>query len=388
MSEFSNEIEHIARDWDKLARQQVPLAQPATNADLSDPLAKVDPLGWLGSSIRNKQVLCLAAGGGRHDTLYAAAGAKVTVVDISGEMLALDRAVAAEHGLALHTVQTSMESLLREVHERMVVGSVVKEYYTTQEVARRLGKRPYTVREWCRLGRVHGEKSHSRRGLDDEWRISHAELVRIENEGLLSLTSERAVTAARAMAAGVAVRTETMPEDMPASKTLPASCRQRPLEVVLRFVGSEGPGSSIAEVGKGGRTPWVNIQPCGQYLFKLCRELNTPGAKLSPHPLLFANQHCLGAKVDVVDLRADDLAAACPGVGGEVDHRMNKRLQSAFTNRLQEFVDLRQRQEHAIPQISLLSRSESAPLDAGFDFGHGLEGWFLVELWIAQAPVG
>ena len=87
----------------------------------------------------------------------------------------------------------TVESLLREVHERMVVGSVVKEYYTTQEVARRLGKRPYTVREWCRLGRVHGEKSHSGRGLDDEWRISHTELVRIENEGLLPLTRGAAI---------------------------------------------------------------------------------------------------------------------------------------------------------------------------------------------------
>jgi hypothetical protein len=88
---------------------------------------------------------------------------------------------------------STMESLLREVHERMVVGSVVKEYYTTQEVARRLNKRPYTVREWCRLGRVHGEKSHSGRGLDDEWRISHAELVRIENEGLLPIAKGTAI---------------------------------------------------------------------------------------------------------------------------------------------------------------------------------------------------
>lgn len=87
----------------------------------------------------------------------------------------------------------SLEALLRDVHERMVVGSVVKDYYTTQEVARRLGKRPYTVREWCRLGRVNGEKSHSGRGLDDEWRISHAELIRIENEGLLPVTRGRDV---------------------------------------------------------------------------------------------------------------------------------------------------------------------------------------------------
>ena len=41
-------------------------------------------------------MLCLAAGGGKQSALYAAAGAEVTVVDLSPEMLALDRQVAAE----------------------------------------------------------------------------------------------------------------------------------------------------------------------------------------------------------------------------------------------------------------------------------------------------
>jgi ubiquinone/menaquinone biosynthesis C-methylase UbiE len=103
--------QHNARAWDKLARQQVPLAQPATDSDLADPLATVDPLGWLGGNIRGLRVLCLAAGGGRHSALYAMAGSHVTVVDISGEMLALDRAVAAERKFDIRTVQTSMDEL-------------------------------------------------------------------------------------------------------------------------------------------------------------------------------------------------------------------------------------------------------------------------------------
>ncbi len=50
---------------------------------------------WLlGGDIRGKQVLCLAAGGGRHSSLYASAGAVVTVVDLSPAMLDLDRAAA------------------------------------------------------------------------------------------------------------------------------------------------------------------------------------------------------------------------------------------------------------------------------------------------------
>jgi SAM-dependent methyltransferase len=55
--------------------------------------------------------LCLAAGGGKQGPLFAAAGAIVTVVDLSGEMLALDRQVAAEQGVDLRTVQTSMDDL-------------------------------------------------------------------------------------------------------------------------------------------------------------------------------------------------------------------------------------------------------------------------------------
>jgi Helix-turn-helix domain len=88
---------------------------------------------------------------------------------------------------------TAVESYVREIHSKTVLASTVKEYYTTQEVARILAKRPYTVREWCRLGRVHGEKSHSGRGVDEEWRISHEELLRIQNEGLLTLKRSAAV---------------------------------------------------------------------------------------------------------------------------------------------------------------------------------------------------
>lgn len=102
---------HNARAWDKLARRQVPLAQAATDADLARPLSAIDPLGWLGGDIRGLKVLCLAAGGGRHSAIYAHAGAHVTVVDISGEMLALDRAVAAERKLDIRVVQTSMDEL-------------------------------------------------------------------------------------------------------------------------------------------------------------------------------------------------------------------------------------------------------------------------------------
>jgi SAM-dependent methyltransferase len=52
------------------------------------PLAGLDP--WLGD-VAGKDLLCLGAGGGRQGPLHAAAGARVTVVDVSERQLEHDR---------------------------------------------------------------------------------------------------------------------------------------------------------------------------------------------------------------------------------------------------------------------------------------------------------
>lgn len=102
---------HNRAAWDRLAKQQNRLAKPARDEDFVNPLQSVDAAGWLGPDISNRRVLCLAAGGGRHGPLYAAAGADVTVVDISPNMLALDQAVAKRRDLRLRTIETSMDDL-------------------------------------------------------------------------------------------------------------------------------------------------------------------------------------------------------------------------------------------------------------------------------------
>jgi hypothetical protein len=61
----------------------------------------------------------------------------------------------------------------------------VKDWFTTAEAARSLGRAEFTVREWCRRGRVHAEKKGSGRGRHQPWVISREELQRIEREGLL-----------------------------------------------------------------------------------------------------------------------------------------------------------------------------------------------------------
>ena len=103
--------DHNRRAWDSLVRHRQRHTRPADDAEFAAPLAAVDGVGWLGPSITGWRVLCLAAGGGRQSALFAAAGAEVTVVDLSPEMLALDRQVAEERNLSVRTVEASMDDL-------------------------------------------------------------------------------------------------------------------------------------------------------------------------------------------------------------------------------------------------------------------------------------
>jgi ubiquinone/menaquinone biosynthesis C-methylase UbiE len=97
--------------YDTLAAAKASLCRPASDEECANPLRTVDPLGWLGQSIAGKDVLCLAAGGGRQSALYASAKANVTVVDISPAMLELDRQVARERKLSIRAIQGSMDQL-------------------------------------------------------------------------------------------------------------------------------------------------------------------------------------------------------------------------------------------------------------------------------------
>ena len=61
----------------------------------------------------------------------------------------------------------------------------VREWYSTGQVAQLLGKAEFTVREWCRTGRVNAAKKSSGRGAHASWAVSHQELLRVQREGLL-----------------------------------------------------------------------------------------------------------------------------------------------------------------------------------------------------------
>jgi len=72
-----------------------------------------------------------------------------------------------------------LQELLAAIEEG--AGPPEPEWLTCNRVAEILKKRPFTVREWCRLGRIE-----SRRLASGERRISKEEVERFKRDGLLS----------------------------------------------------------------------------------------------------------------------------------------------------------------------------------------------------------
>jgi SAM-dependent methyltransferase len=68
------------------------------------------PQSWLGQ-LSGKEILALASGGGQQGPLLAAAGANVTVFDLSDQQLQQDKETARKFGLNLKCVQGSADCL-------------------------------------------------------------------------------------------------------------------------------------------------------------------------------------------------------------------------------------------------------------------------------------
>jgi hypothetical protein len=82
----------------------------------------------------------------------------------------------------------SLEERLEKIEGMLLVlieRQQVREWYSVEEFARIVGRAEFTVREWCRLGRVKAQKRNSGRGAFPAWVISHEELLRYQREGLL-----------------------------------------------------------------------------------------------------------------------------------------------------------------------------------------------------------
>jgi hypothetical protein len=69
--------------------------------------------------------------------------------------------------------------------KRLIDRGPAKQWFTPAEMAEEVGKAEFTVREWCRLGRIRAEKRACGRGDNREWMISVEEVQRYMNHGLL-----------------------------------------------------------------------------------------------------------------------------------------------------------------------------------------------------------
>lgn len=73
-----------------------------------------------------------------------------------------------------------IEAMLAVLVERQQA----REWYSVGQFACLVGRSEFTVREWCRRGRILAAKKGSGRGAHQAWAISHDELLRFQREGL------------------------------------------------------------------------------------------------------------------------------------------------------------------------------------------------------------
>jgi len=114
------------------------------------------------------------------------------MLEFASQVVNLDEKVDA-----LLSSLTRIEEQLFDLHSAIAHNSIsptpmhpCKEWYTPTEVADLLGKRPYTIREHCRLQRINARKRPTGRGEASEWEISADEIERYKNHGLLPIPTK------------------------------------------------------------------------------------------------------------------------------------------------------------------------------------------------------
>jgi SAM-dependent methyltransferase len=107
--------------WDKQVESGSPWTIPVTpeviaaarQGEWSVLLTENKPVpdDWFPESLQDLDILGLACGGGQQGPVFAASGARVTILDNSPRQLARDREVAEREGLTITTVEGDMRDL-------------------------------------------------------------------------------------------------------------------------------------------------------------------------------------------------------------------------------------------------------------------------------------
>jgi 2-polyprenyl-3-methyl-5-hydroxy-6-metoxy-1,4-benzoquinol methylase len=96
--------------WKALVEADALFTRPKLNLDHISAKELVDPHNRFGE-IKDKNVLCLASGGGQQSAAFALLGANVTVFDISTEQLERDEEIGIHYGIDIKIAQGDMRDL-------------------------------------------------------------------------------------------------------------------------------------------------------------------------------------------------------------------------------------------------------------------------------------
>lgn len=85
----------------------------------------------------------------------------------------------------LDAVETTLLTIEESVASARLADGAEREFYSVKEFAELVERAEYTVREWCREGRINAQKSKTGRGDAKAWQVPSCELGRYRDHGLL-----------------------------------------------------------------------------------------------------------------------------------------------------------------------------------------------------------
>ncbi len=107
---------HNKARWEELAQANVDYSRPFLGLNADSSRQVLDPFQVMGE-VNEKNVLCLASGGGQQSAAFALLGAAVSVLDFSETQLDRDRQALAHYGLQARLEQGDMRDLSRFADE-------------------------------------------------------------------------------------------------------------------------------------------------------------------------------------------------------------------------------------------------------------------------------